>query len=151
MAKKHLIRSREGVFGGVASGVASFTGADIVAVRIFMILLALSTMGVAVLLYVFLWVVLRRESESVAPYTIKPRSVHSETYGTVQVTQTDKKGLFAHEAKEQGELDDAGFAYAGVSHVPPTPPPAWIAQQALYAEQTRQRNAEAIAAIRDKA
>lgn len=151
MAKKQLIRSREGLFGGVAKGIASYTGADIVAVRIFMVLLALSTMGLAVLLYAFLWLVLRRESESVAPYTVKPRSVQSETYGTVQVVGPDKKGLFALEAKDPSEIDDAGFAYAGVSHVPPTPPPAWIAQQALLAEQALQRNAEAIEAVRNKA
>lgn len=59
--KKRLMRDTEhGMVGGVLSGMAAYTGVDVVWWRIATVVLALASFGTILLLYVVLWVVVPR-------------------------------------------------------------------------------------------
>ena len=81
---RRLFRAREGAYvGGVCAGLADYYECDAIVVRILAILLAILTVGVACIVYVVMWARLPLESESEAPYDVRPESAESNAFGCV--------------------------------------------------------------------
>lgn len=82
--EKRLCRAREGAYvGGVCAGVADYCECDAIVVRISAVLLVILTLGVAGFVYVAMWARLPLESESEAPYDVRPESAESNAFGFV--------------------------------------------------------------------
>lgn len=81
---KRVFRAREGAYvGGVCAGLAEYYELDAIVVRILAILLAILTVGVACVVYLVMWARLPLESESEAPYDVRPESAESNAFGCV--------------------------------------------------------------------
>lgn len=89
MAESSLHRSRDAYVGGVCAGIAERFDCDVIVVRILAILLAMTTLGLAVVVYFVLWIALPRSEASAAPYDIRPEQAESSIYGLVSWNADD--------------------------------------------------------------
>ena len=135
--EKRLYRSRNALVGGVCAGVAEYFSFDPLVARILTVAFTLSTAGLFAVAYVALWVILPLAPNEVGPVEVEPHSVHSDTYGSVDVgasrTRADDAARAASEvaaARQHLPYD----AYAGTGHVPPEPPTAEAAAWAQRAQ-----------------
>lgn len=135
-AEKQLVRSRNALVGGVCAGVADYFGFDPVIARIITVVLALATVGLVVVAYVALWVVLPLAPSKAGPVEVEPHSVHSETYGPVDVgvpqvnPNKEDSGISGIAGAQQ--YSPYG-AYVSAGHMPPTPPAPVVAAWAQQA------------------
>ena len=83
MADRQLYRSRNAVLGGVCAGIAERIDADAIVVRIFAVLLACVTFGLAVIAYAVLWVRLPLEPEGPEPFEVMPENAESNVFGAI--------------------------------------------------------------------
>ncbi len=83
MTEKRVYRSRNALIGGVCAGIAEAVDADALVMRIFAVLLALVTVGLAVFLYAYLWAKLPIEEEGPEPFEVMPESAESSAYGAI--------------------------------------------------------------------
>lgn len=122
---RRLLRSQKALIGGVCAGVADYFSVDPVVVRIIAVAFTFASAGLLGIAYIALWVILPLEPKEVAPLDVEPQSVHSETYGSVDVRTSRKP--------EQGTPGSASPAqaaswrythpsYTSSAHVPPPPP-----------------------------
>lgn len=135
--EKRLYRSRNALVGGVCAGVAEYFSFDPLVARILTVAFTLSTAGLFAVAYVALWVILPLAPNEAGPVEVEPHSVHSDTYGSVDVgasrTRADDAARAASEvaaARQHLPYD----AYAGTGHVPPEPPTAEVAAWAQRAQ-----------------
>lgn len=83
-AERRLFRARDGAYiGGVCAGLAERFELDTIVVRVLAVLLALLTFGLAVVVYVALWVHVPLAPESGGPYDVTPESAESSSFGCV--------------------------------------------------------------------
>lgn len=135
--EKRLYRSRNALVGGVCAGVAEYFSFDPLVARILTVAFTLSTAGLFAVAYVALWAILPLAPNEAGPVEVEPHSVHSDTYGSVDVgasrTRADDAARAASEvaaARQHLPYD----AYAGTGHVPPEPPTAEAAAWAQRAQ-----------------
>ena len=83
MADRQLYRSRNAVLGGVCAGIAERIDADAIVVRIFAVLLACVTFGLAIIAYAVMWVRLPLEPEGPEPFEVMPENAESNVFGTI--------------------------------------------------------------------
>ena len=83
MADRQLYRSRNAVLGGVCAGIAERIDADAIVVRIFAVLLACVTFGLAVIAYAVMWVRLPLEPEGPEPFEVMPENAESNVFGAI--------------------------------------------------------------------
>lgn len=77
-ATKRLYRSRDAYIGGVCAGIADYFDIDRLVVRILAVLLACTTFGAGIVVYIVMWAVVPREPRKPTPYDVTPVSDSSE-------------------------------------------------------------------------
>lgn len=123
--EKRLLRSRKALLGGVCAGVADYFNVDPVIVRILAVVFALASGGLLAIPYAAMWVVVPLEPKEEAPLDVEPQSVHSETYGAVNVTASPKREAGVPTAASAAQAAAWRYAhpsYTSAAHVPPEPP-----------------------------
>ncbi len=105
MADRQLYRSRNAVLGGVCAGIAERIDADAIVVRIFAVLLACVTFGLAIIAYAVMWVRLPLEPEGPEPFEVMPENAESNVFGTIAY-QEDGTVL---RSANLGQSDNEGF------------------------------------------
>lgn len=123
--EKRLFRSRKALIGGVCAGVADYFNVDPVVVRILAVVFAFASAGLLIIPYVALWVVVPLEPKEVAPLDVQPQSVHSETYGAVDMGAPRKSDPSAPNGVSPAQAAGGRYthaSYAPAAHVPPEPP-----------------------------
>lgn len=118
-SKRVLYRARERLIAGVCAGIAEFTNVDAVVVRILAVVVTITTLGVAGLLYLVLWAVMPKAHQEVVPLEIRPESLHSDTYGPVDLPATVKDHV-----SQEVKARYLGSSFAHTAHIPPDPPAA---------------------------
>lgn len=120
-ADGRLYREGETPTGGVCTGIADYFGVDVIIVRIAAVLLAIATLGFAIVVYAILWKVLPRTPNHAEPYEVMPQSVQSDAYGDldpVRMTHINSSRAAAAAAARAA----ARSPYKQVGHLPPEPP-----------------------------
>ena len=87
--------------------------------------------------YVALWVILPLAPNEAGPVEVEPHSVHSDTYGSVDVGASRNRADDAARAASEAAAAQQHLpydAYAGTGHVPPEPPTAEAAAWAHRAQ-----------------
>lgn len=116
-----LYREGETPAGGVCLGIADYFGVDVIIVRIVAIILAVVTLGFAILIYAILWKVLPRTLHHAQPYDVVPEEARSDAYGAldpVRMAHTNNSRAAAVAAARAA----AHGPYKQVGHEPPSPP-----------------------------
>lgn len=144
---RRLYRSRKGLVAGVCAGIAEYFAADPLVVRILCVLLVLVTCGLGIAAYVVLAVYLPKAPIAVKPVEVQPAEVHSETFGTVDVSRAcdRRSGKRARAPRREGadapvRASRGVDAYPTTGDAPPIPPAAAAAQVAAHL-QTHQASA----------
>lgn len=123
--EKRLLRSRKALIGGVCAGVADYFEVDPVIVRILVVVFTLASGGLLAIPYAAMWAVVPLEPKEDAPLDVEPQSVHSETYGAVNVEASRKREAGAPSAASAAQAAAWRYAhpsYTSAAHVPPEPP-----------------------------
>lgn len=123
--EKRLLRSRKALLGGVCAGVADYFDVDPVIVRILAVVFALASGGLLAIPYAAMWAVVPLEPKEEAPLDVEPQSVHSETYGAVNMGASRKREVGAPTAASAAQAAAWRYAhpsYTSAAHVPPEPP-----------------------------
>lgn len=82
--RQRLYRDPEnGFLGGVCAGIAERLNIDVLLARTTAIVLSAITFGIAVAIYLILWVVLPTKPFRKGVIEVKPRNAHSERYDTI--------------------------------------------------------------------
>ena len=135
--EKRLYRSRNALVGGVCAGVAEYFSFDPLVARILTVALTLSTAGLFAVAYAALWAILPLAPNEAGPVEVEPHSVHSDTYGSVDVGASRNRADDAARAASEAAAAQQHLpydAYAGTGHVPPEPPTAEAAAWAHRAQ-----------------
>lgn len=125
---RQLYRSRDALIAGVCAGVADYFSVDPLVVRILAAAFTLASGGLLGLAYLAMWIVVPKAPKIVKPLEVKPQSVHSDTYGTVDFgSRYGSTGQGPSRSNTPAQA--AGWrysvpSYTGAAHVPPEPPAA---------------------------
>ncbi len=123
--RRRLYRSRDALIGGVCAGIASYFEADPLVVRILAIVLALITVGIAIIVYLILWLAVPKEPLKFTPFDVQPRAAKSDRFGSVSCSVESDQ--FSHAADVATPAAMAGWrytqpTYSNSAHRPPEPP-----------------------------
>ena len=130
-----LRRSRDAVVGGVCAGIADYLSVDPVVVRIWAVILACLTAGVAVVVYAGLWCFLPLEPETFAACEVVPESARSEAYGAWENSGSDSTRAAECHTEGGWFFSDIGHPDGiGTAHLPPLPPAtaAWADSSRMW-------------------
>lgn len=87
-----MYRSRDAHLAGVCAGIADYFELDPIVVRILAVLIALTTLGLGVIVYLALWAALPRAPESPALYEVVPEKAESSAFGRLDSMQVMRTG-----------------------------------------------------------
>lgn len=127
MYEKQLRRSREGVLGGVCSGIAEYFGIDAVVVRIIAVVGTLSTAGLLAVAYVALLFVVPRKTVERDVVDVSPQEATSDRFGPLDCASPccGRAGIFGRtvsRSQARNARPCGSSERIGVGHLPPEPP-----------------------------
>ena len=103
MAYKTIYRSQNACIAGICAGFADRYDFDALAVRVFAVMLAIVTFGLAGIGYLVLWRMLPLEEEGPALYDIQPEKAESTAYGNIML-ETDAPRRFLWDDSRDSNL-----------------------------------------------
>ncbi len=128
--RRKVMRSRNGVVGGVCSGIAHAFECDSLVVRILFVASMPVTGGVAGVAYLVLWKLLPMASALDDPYEVRPETVLSETYGRVEYVSSRPYLRPKNPDSRYVVSSSLSNRFVSVGHLPPQPPSCWNADGA---------------------
>lgn len=123
--RRKITRSRNGVVGGVCSGIARAFECDSLVVRILFVASMPVTGGVAGIAYLVLWKLLPLASALDDPYEVRPETVLSETYGRVEYVSSRPYRRPKDPDSRYVVSSRTSNRFVSVGHLPPQPPSCW--------------------------
>lgn len=107
--KRRLFRSRSAFLGGVCGGIATYFDMDMLAIRVMAVLLAVFSLGLAVIIYVLLWVIIPLQPADTGPYDVRVNETRPTAYGGIDYyVLTDERGH-----RELARLPLRGLSWVG--------------------------------------